>query len=617
MNKNPHLQLGLLFVIAVLLGAFFGTRVDHITESEDFYKWLISASTQIRLNQTLETLASEQSDSKTIEYKDKELFDAVSKKAEEQLPDMVQEDPEESKLPKLVQYAVPPPKLVEVGHGSDMFLPDPVEQRKRLTALWKFAKSRELAPERALFKQYLRNKQLASVGSQFDIDAIYGGGDISVSLTNLFFGFRKMAANLLWLESDKYWHQGEYYKMLPVMHATVKLDPNFVDAYLIGAWHLAYNATYDLQNTPPEMKRWNPRFRARVGQKESFYHEAILFLLDGISKNPTNYKLYFDLGFAIYSEKMNDLPNAVKYLTMAHRQPHDSWVPRMLYRAMMKNGQYEESLAGYEKYRDWAISQGRNIENVNRFIEYNKAYIQEREANKAFANANSLREEAGRLRKQAEEARSGGNVDAAAEQDKKAEELEQEASQQEAKAREHVEEARKIWKAIADREQDPLAEGRLIRLQVDELLRKGDYVEALALLDYARFQSNDLWQEFTDFIIEVKQKFGVPLNLSEQKDVFRKRIANAYADRVINGITFEFRDDGWYDKTYNGQPLTLLQDGSPELKGLLESDPTLQSVLDLARLIEKYADIADLINLGDHVVFSKDGVWYSYQATKS
>ena len=399
--------------------------------------------------------------------------------------------------------------------------------------------------------------------------------------------------------------------MLPVMQATVKLDPNFIDAYLIGAWHLAYNATYDLPSTPPEMKRWNPRFRARVGEKEKFYHEAILFLLDGISKNPTNYKLYFDLGFAIYSEKMNDMPNAVKYLSMAHRQPHDSWVPRMLYRAMMKNGQYEESLAGYMRYRDWAISQNRNVENVNRFIEYNKAYIQEREANKLFAEIEKLKQDLADLQVKLSDASSPADIAS------QIAAREKEIKEKETLALSHVEEARKIWKAIAEKEDDPLAEGKLIRLQVDDLLRQGNYVEALALLDYARFKSNDLWQEFTDFIIEIKQKFGVPLNLSEQKDVFRRRIASAYADRVINGVTYEFRDDGWYENTYNGHPVKALTDNSPDMNALLSSKPDLDKVLALARLMDDYKDIADIINLADRVVFSHDGVWYSYQAPKS
>ena len=615
MKRNVNLGMGVLLAAAVLLGAYLGTRVDHITDSEEFFKWLISASTQIRLHQSLATTLPDQSGDQPVEYKDQELFDEINALAESALPALPESDPEEKDLPRLVQYAVPPPKLVDAGPDADLFLPDPVEQRKRLNALWQFSKSSELDPQRALFRQYLRNRQLASVGSQFDIDTIYGSGDTVVSLSNLFFGFRKMAANLLWLEADKYWHAGEYYKMLPVMHTTVKLDPNFIDAYLIGAWHLAYNATYDLPNTPPELRRWNPKFKARVGTKESFYHEAILFLLDGISKNPTSYKLYFDLGFAIYSEKMHDLPNAIKYLSMAHRQPHDSWVPRMLYRAMMQNGQYDESLAGYQRYREWALNQGRSVETVDRFIEYNKAYIQEREANQAFGQMAAAREEARTLRTRAEEARAAGDADQAVGLEQRAIELERQASEHESVANDYIEKAKQIWRTIAEREEDPLAEGRLIRIQVEDLLRRGQHVEALALLDYARWQSNELWQEFTDFILEIKQQYGVPLNLSEQKDLFRRRIAAAYEDRTINGVVFEFRDDGWYEKAYAGQPLTLLSEDSPEFSQLRATTPGLEEVLKLARLIDSYSDVADLIHLGDRVVFSKDGAWYCYVAS--
>ena len=171
-----------------------------------------------------------------------------------------------------------------------------------------------------------------------------------VSIFNLFFGFRKVAANFVWIQVDRYWHMGLIYRMYPSMLTCVALDPNFVDAYLLGAWHMAYNHTAKMPDTPAPMKEWDENFGACVGQKERLYYIAIDFLKDGIRNNPRNYKLYFDLGFAIYKIKLKDYENAVRYLSEAIRQPHDRWVPRQLYICKEMNGQYEEAVAGWQDY---------------------------------------------------------------------------------------------------------------------------------------------------------------------------------------------------------------------------------------------------------------------------
>ena len=50
------------------------------------------------------------------------------------------------------------------------------------------------------------------------------------------------------------------------------------------------------------------------------------------------------------SEAPADYANAVKYLSEAIRHKHDKWVPRTLYIALQKNGQYQEAKAGWERY---------------------------------------------------------------------------------------------------------------------------------------------------------------------------------------------------------------------------------------------------------------------------
>src|SRR5690606_5004053 len=153
-----------------------------------------------------------------------------------------------------------------------------------------------------------------------------------------------------WLQVDRYWHEGALFRMVPLMRTTVTLDPTFVDAYLLGAWHLAYNITAGLPETPEAEKVYDPKVGRRIGQKESFYYFAADFLKDGIWNTPKDYRLYFDLGFRVYHEKLDDNQQAARYLSEAVRYRHDVWVPRTLYRILEFNGQYEEALRGWKDY---------------------------------------------------------------------------------------------------------------------------------------------------------------------------------------------------------------------------------------------------------------------------
>ena len=126
-----------------------------------------------------------------------------------------------------------------------------------------------------------------------------------------FSGSEKSRRNLIWIEVDRFWHQGNMYRMITLMRTCVALDPHFIEAYLIGAWHLGYNATAKMQDTPWPRREWDDRYNVCLGEKERFYYYAIDFLKDGIRRNPRNYKLYFDLGFSLYKQKLEDYPNAV------------------------------------------------------------------------------------------------------------------------------------------------------------------------------------------------------------------------------------------------------------------------------------------------------------------
>ncbi len=452
MKRYPHIMLFAALVASLAVGSVQGCRLRHLREAEAFYRWLLAAATHERLFRDA-----------AGEYSDKELFDAVGRKIE---PDIagweVDDDEADEDVSTLSRVA---------------------GDRRHDRALWNYARSRTLQEERGRFLQLARERKL-SYARDIDYAEAQAGG---VNLFNLFFGFRKVAANFVWIQVDRYWHQGMMYRMIPLMKTCVLLDPNFIDAYLLGAWHLSYNATAKMPDTPPALKKWHPKYQVCLGEKELYYYLAIDFLKDGIGKNPRNYKLYFDLGFAVYKNKLNDYPNAVRYLREAVRQPHDRWVPRQLYICMELNGQYAEALAGWQDYMKRFPGSDAAQEVAPRFVQRNTALIYEQRAEEAFAAVASA-------------------VDP------------QEAGAKRQEATEYEQRAIQIWNEM----NEPFAEYRLARLHALDLVEEGRYMEAVAMLDKARWENPANFDAASDLMIEIKLRGGLPLSVSEKKAVLRR-----------------------------------------------------------------------------------------------
>ncbi len=284
-DKKVNILLLMLFILFVVLGTYQGRRVEFYRECEAFYRWILAVGTQERLFQ------SSEGEQKTTKFVDLKLFDKIAEKA---IPILQSEEEIAGNIDKSLSYRENFANII--GDISN----DPI--------IWKLAIRKEMGELRKEFLKSLREGKI-----EFSRNISYAEAQESgVNIFNLFFGFRKIAASLIWLEVDRYWHQGLLYRMVPLMRTCVTLDPNFVEAYLIGAWHLAYNATAKLIDTPQHLKKWNPKYKACVGEKETFYYLAIDFLKRGIRHNPRDYKLYFDLGFAIYKNKTTIYMSRVK-----------------------------------------------------------------------------------------------------------------------------------------------------------------------------------------------------------------------------------------------------------------------------------------------------------------
>ena len=456
------------FAAAVALGAWQGARVRHLRESERFYRWILAQSTQTRL-------FAGDADQSEQQKLDVALYNEIIDAADPAIPDLpIGEDDYDADGK--------PMRRMTIAAGDEQYS----------DLVFKLAAGDVLAKQREEFLEYSRDRKISSVASEFDPSAAYSEG-VNVSLANIFFGFRKVAANFIWLQVDRYWHQGMEQRMIPLMRMCTWLDPTFVDAFQLAAWHISYNMTAKLPDTPEPLKQWNEKYKARVGEKELYYYIAIDFLKDGIRKNPRNYKLYFDLGYAIYYLKMKDYDNAVTYLTEAVRYPHEVWVPRMLNRSLEEAGHYEQALAGWETF----LKRNPGHPTAISFIERNKGLIKEHDGLKAAQRAQTQTDPA-----------------AAAADKAEAEKLRQEAIA--------------IYEKMSQPTEDPFAVGRIMKIKADKLIEEGLYLEAAAVLQNARWKSAQVWDEATDLMIEAKIKGNIPLDLSEKKYVLRKEEAEKY-----------------------------------------------------------------------------------------
>src|SRR5438034_675320 len=106
-------------------------------------------------------------------------------------------------------------------------------------------------------------------------------------------GFREVAASLLWVKTDDYFHRGEYEPILRLVRLITTIDPHQIDVYTTGAWHMAYNF-----------------------MDKRLIRTGLEFLEDGVKNNPTIYDLYFESGYT-NMDKTRDFPKAIYWYQQA------------------------------------------------------------------------------------------------------------------------------------------------------------------------------------------------------------------------------------------------------------------------------------------------------------
>lgn len=153
-------------------------------------------------------------------------------------------------------------------------------------------------------------------------------------LTNFVIGgFRGIAVDIIWIKIDDKWHHGKWFEIIPLLRAATWLQPHFLEAWELGAWHMAYNLYVYAKGMP---------------DREKYIEEGIRFLKEGLAKNRNVYDLRFNLGW-IYYHKLKDYDKGIRYFRGAIRYKHPSYIDRLIAHGYRKKGDIEAEYIEWQR----------------------------------------------------------------------------------------------------------------------------------------------------------------------------------------------------------------------------------------------------------------------------
>lgn len=189
-------------------------------------------------------------------------------------------------------------------------------------------------------------------------------------------GFRPLIAGILWVRANSFFESGNYDAILPMVRLVTWLDPQQIDVYATGMWHIGYNFTDD------------------GGRSDRRYIPSALALgKEGARNNPETYEMFFETGWMWYHKIDDDYAEAVQWFELGNadlperaagvRKLGRSWLDtaerledivrtaqnkallandsiparrNMLGMAYQRNGQVDKGLEHYLKLYDLAVA---------------------------------------------------------------------------------------------------------------------------------------------------------------------------------------------------------------------------------------------------------------------
>src|SRR5438477_8198118 len=112
-------------------------------------------------------------------------------------------------------------------------------------------------------------------------------------------GFRGLISNVLWIRATDLQDKDEFFEMAQLADWITKLEPHFVQVWLVQAWNMAYNISVKFKDFPDRW-RWVKR--------------GIELLRDeGLRYNPNETLIYRELGWFFQHKLGQDLDDANMY----------------------------------------------------------------------------------------------------------------------------------------------------------------------------------------------------------------------------------------------------------------------------------------------------------------
>ncbi len=142
---------------------------------------------------------------------------------------------------------------------------------------------------------------------------------LGARLVQALMGMRSIAALLLWLKMDEASHRNDWQLVNICLDAIMKIDPHFIEAFLL---------------------------RAYVHVTEGCYDKAAEVLMEGLRHNKNGYALYFELGMHYYRryKKRPSMPReALKWFKKAVSFEHPRYVERMYAYCLARAGRIREA----------------------------------------------------------------------------------------------------------------------------------------------------------------------------------------------------------------------------------------------------------------------------------
>ncbi|HHX41856.1 MAG TPA: hypothetical protein GX715_18020 [Armatimonadetes bacterium] len=154
-----------------------------------------------------------------------------------------------------------------------------------------------------------------------------GLGSFQNLIPAVLLGFKSALADILWVKADGYFHTGRYERIMPLCHLITWLDPKFLEVYVIGAWHMAYNFMD---------RRYIPA--------------GVEFLDKGIHNNPDDAELRFEQANMLH-DKAQEFDRAAQRSREANDMDLQPAGKRhLLAHALEKAGRIDEAIMAWEEF---------------------------------------------------------------------------------------------------------------------------------------------------------------------------------------------------------------------------------------------------------------------------